>query len=631
MCFAVVLFEYSLSVGPLPSPTIIVGGELNDQSEENESQAFKTTFSVLDKSPEVLVLADQLEVLYIDKKIEVAEILGDARVKSFSRESKKVSVLIHIINSLYVRRDYILCLPLFEQLNVTQLEQFGVRFQYAKSLAKLKKYQAAIIQYQTLLKNQGNHQAASINLGLLLTQQGLFAKAKSIFLHAVEITSGTRKAKALSGVADSEVALGNINQAISYYQKSITYRPGYALTWKKLARAYLAKGTVESKVIETYQKSLELAPTNYRLMAEFSDYLFSQVRFELLNPILRKNLKLQKSANRQRVLLTISYLALSRPINASKQVKLFKKYGETNQHKNQIKGLELYLSKQYRQSIISFKKNLKKERDNDIDYYLISIAYLKLNKPKNAAVYFNKIKADSVLYNVAQLKLALSQIELNDTQKAFSRLSYLFKRLPENTPVAYQVAKLAYQQKNIKIALASIVIATGIDKTAVPKEYHLLRARIEWKAGLKHQSINHLSQLLIEMPRYKAGIYRLADYLEQSGDFNSALNRFEELLLVSREYSDVLYRVARIKWQHSNPNSANLPPRKRDEVASLLKEYLQFRSNDVKVRLFYATIFCETYQYKTCKQQINLVLKLSPKNKDALDLKQNFTAKLSLL
>ena len=115
----------------------------------------------------------------------------------------------------------------------------------------------------------------------------------------------------------------------------------------------------------------------------------------------------------------------------------------------------------------------------------------------------------------------------------------------------------------------------------------------------------------------------------------TAQKSFEQLLIVSREYSDVLYRVARLKWQQASQSKTGdqteLQLGIQDEVVSLLSEYLQRRSNDVKVRIFFATIFCETNQYKICKQQINLVLKLAPNNKGALDLQQNFTAKLSVI
>ncbi len=621
-----IFFEQSLAKRKT-APLLIRVGASNSEQEEGEqqedvfqegkvlsNQSIKQTIR-LDNSPESKALAGQLALSYLNGELALTDIL---RLPPFSARIDSAgdySLIVHMIQNLLARKNYKKALPLFKLLNSDLLENYDLLFEYARTLSKTQHTDLAITQYQHILTHRPSHQSTSINLGLLLNQQKRHQEAQELFTQAIAYTSGSRKAKAFAGLADAAVGLSTLNIAIVNYKKSIEYRPAYPLTWRKLAYAQNINQSKHSIVMKSYQKALKIDPKNASLLSEYAEYLFTNMQFNTGISILRKNLTLDRGSVATRQLLILSYIQENRPLNANKQVGYLKKHSKHRYQKIIADGLSDFLEKHYQDSITLLKSSLKKERDNNLAYYMIGLAYENLSKPKNAAVYLSKIRSKHVLFNTSQYKLAQLKIKLNDTSSAIALLSNLAERLPDNHRIGYDTALLAYQDKKYELALSAINQATQQHKS---KKYQLLQARIEWRSRQKENSIATLKRILVQHPRYKPAIYRLADYLEQNGQIPSALEQFKSLLEISREYSDLLYRIARIEYTAHN----SLP------TANLLEEYLQRKNNDIKARLLYATNFCESKYFSDCKKQIELLLKLSPGDSLSLELKQRFSVEL---
>ncbi|WP_168204291.1 tetratricopeptide repeat protein [Aliikangiella coralliicola] len=626
---ALILFESALSNREEAPIKVLVTTESDELAEENPLNN-ETENSSVDYSAKIIDLADEIESLYVGGTIEAAKIMTHPQVVALKNQNQTYSVIVHIVESLLARKDYTAALPLITPLEESIRDQYGLSFSYAKCLSNTGEIAQAIEQYQSLLAKRPAHQRASINLGLLLLRQNQFQQAKTLFASAVSYTSATRKAKSYAGLADAEVGLGEFQSSIANYKKAIEYRPSHPLTWRKLARAEQANGSPSKVVRQAYDKAVGIDPRNFRLLAEYADYLFSNMLYSEAISVLRKALKQSKESVNPRLLLLMSYLEQGRPLNASKQLRLLQKHISSNQEKTLASALEQYISKQYRPSLTTAKSSLKKNRDNNLAYYLIGRAYLALAKPRNAEIYLRKIATDSVYYLPGRYRLALALIErgANNKDKKVNQsaeeaekkpsdngvemLAELFERLPDNHKIAYQVALQTYAKR--KLSIAETAIDRAIQLRPKDKKYLLLKARILWRNGLSEQSVEQLQAILAENPRYKRAIYRLADYLEQDGKSDLALQTFESLTEVSREYSNTLYRIARLRSSQKQSQQALV----------LLEEYLQQKEGDVAARLLYARSFCETSQFNLCDKQIELILKLAPNNKDALELRRVF-------
>lgn len=605
---------YQLKLSNLQSlPMVIqVGVESAESQEEASTTGRFQPVAPIDRSPEMISLADRMESQFVSEALDAQQINTAIQLKTFNDIYKTQSVLVLIIDSLMIRKDYSKALALLELISNEDRIKLNQSFYYAKCLSKEKDKSVAIVEYQNILARDPNHQPATINLGLLLQSEQRFREAKTLYLDAIEYSSGARKAKVYAGLGDVELKLGFPVAAIDYYERSIEYRPTSALTWRKLVRAKLAAKRPAAEIISSFEKAASLAPNNHRLFSDYADYLFVQMQFKSATDILRKSLSLSREAFEQRLHLFATYLELRRPLNANKQLGYFKKYMLYDHHVEWALATEQYMNKTYRDSIDTFKATLKQGRNNNFAYFMLGRAYRQLELPKNAAVYLEKVTQDDLMYNLAQFHLAQVYTEADEYDKAMPVLNGLLARIPDNHSIAYEIADLAYDQRNYPVAWSTIALAVAADPTV--KKYQLLKSRIAWRMDRQQEAIEVLQAMLVDNPRYKRALYRLADYQEKSQQKEQALETFNKLLDVSREYSDTLYRVARLQKDDNQP----------EMVTQLLQEYLQGKNNDIRARLLYAINFCDASLINDCEKQLELVLKLAPDNQEALDLRLKY-------
>jgi len=609
LAITVISIEVSLAHRPAQPLRIFVANN-SGGSQEDESSDYNQGAQAIDSSAEILELADQIETLFVTEKVDASAILKLPPMLQLPSEAERISVLYHIIESLLARDDYPLALALFNLLTPEQRLGHGLFFDYARTLAKTGHAEKSMVQYGKLLQLQPNNQSASINLGLLLLQQRKYQTAKKHFAAAVSFTSAQRKAKSYAGLGDAELALSEYDKAIESYLKSIEYRPAHTLTWRKLARAKRLAGRTFSLVSQSYEQAVAIDPGNPRLLSEYAGFLTSRLEFSGAVKNLRRSLALDKANQGNRMALVVSYLQLDKTVNATKQAALLSQYASSSQFKAYAKGLTAFFKQEYDVSLGEFKQSLKKGRDNQLAYLFIGLNYLRLDKPKNAKRYLLKLNAQQDYFNLAQFKILTAELMLKRTESASRVVAGLLESLPESNQLPFELARIAYRYKNTPVSL--VAINAALAKKNPGKRTRLMAARIFWRNQQKKKSLKILEELTGQYPRYKAALYRFADYLEQSGKRDAAIDYFTRLLDVSREYSDALYRLARLTSERgAGP-----------KVTQLLAEQLQYRSDHLRARILYAGNFCETSQFTECHKQLELVLKLDPNNPQAQALKE---------
>ncbi len=582
-----------------PANTIILAYDQAEQTVESEEDASIDSLEQIDlKKAELIIdsfIANEIKSQNLIEQINQLNESTESRDKTFN----------FVVQSIVARKDYQKVLNLLEKLSAKQRTSNKLEFTYALLLSKTDRNKEATIQFQNILKKQPNHQASIVNLGLLYLQQKLYQQAADLFDNGLGFASGSHKAKMYAGYGDAKLALGFKKEAIKAYKKSIEYRPTHSLTWRKLARAEKASNEPINIVILSYQKALALSPKNNSLHTEFANYLFSKMKYSLVTKLLRKSLIQSKASINERLLLVVSYTERNRSANARKQLNYLKTHTTRKFHKAQVKGLELFLKRNYEDAIVTLKDTLKKNRDNTLAYYFIGRSYQKLKKPKNALVYLNKIQPASLYYNTSQFRAGLAYIESGDTAKAELVFNQLFTRLPQNDEIAFSVAKLAYAKKNYSVAYSAMsrAILTSPDK----KQYRFMEAKIRWRMGERDKVIQLLNDILSRSPNYKAAIYRLADYLYQLQRIEESLEYFNRLLELDADYSNTQLRIARIYFSKDETKQLAIP---------LIESYLERKGSDVKARVFYARVLCGLDETKKCRQQLQLVEKFSPNNKE---------------
>jgi predicted Zn-dependent protease len=535
--------------------------------------------------------------------------------KDYSLLEQK-SVLNHTIRKLLKERHYSVAHLFLANLTQQQRDEFGLQFSFAFSQAKLKQTPKAVNSYRQLLIKRPNHQAGNLNLGYLLLKQGQYQQAETHFLSIVDSMGGERKSKALVGVAKAQTGLGRFELAIKSYQRAIEYRPSLATLWASLAVVSARHFQDLHAVNHRFIQATKLAPNDPILRLNYAQFLIKALNFEEATSQLKLARKLSRDNITIRLMLSFCYSQLGKKVNSAKQLRLAKKLIQRSSDKRQIEALELYLDKNWRDGLETFKTLLKKGRQNDLEYTMIASAYFNLNKKKSALLYLNKVESNSIYFNHGQLLYA----EYLERRKQYSAANDVLNRvalqLTDNPLVQFKAASFALNAELFDVAKDNIENALKLaraSETGLSNRIFLKQAEIAWKSGNKETAITQLDNLLTASPNYFRAYYRLASYNQQYGNIERAIEVYSALFNQRGSYSDVEYQLAKLYFLK----------KQFPESQFLLERYIAANSGVKAPRLLLARVFCEMGQSAECEETLQWLLKLAPDYQPALDYHQN--------
>jgi len=595
------LFERQLETTYAETIAISLSPDSKEGSEE------ETVTEVKIAAPQTQAAADKLYEAMIDENKKTVEILQLDYINQLNPQEKLIAISIAAKN-LRSKKYYEESLELIVSLRQEDQEALELIFSKASVLAKLGNTDAAILSYENLLSIQSNHQAASINLGFLYLDEGHLLKAEQIFRKGTLNSAGNKKAKNYAGLGETLYRQGRFQEAILSYQKSIEYRPSYALSWRNIAKSAKKSGD-HQLVLDSYQKAISLEKNNLKIRLEFADYMMMRMNFVSAIEHLKKARQIDRESFSIRLKLAFSYLQARKPINARKQLNLAKKSIQREKEKRKSEAMQKYLSDKYQDAIELLKKNLKKNRNNNFEYYLIAKSYVALGRNKDAQKYVGKITEDSLYFYQGKYLLAEAFVDNNQADKSVEIYRQIIAEISDNPRLLYQAAKAEQQAKNYQHAVDLVTLAIKIR----PNRRLLLRkAELYWQLGQNDRAVQELTQLIEAYPSYLRAIYHLADYNHQMEKLSASVEQFTNLIEQRANYGDAQYQLAFILFKQQDFAQAE----------ELLAAYLLRKTDSKRSRLLYARTFCETGQFNECKEQLELVLKLAPDYQPALELKK---------
>ncbi len=575
---------------------------LPDSKETNEEEQ---SLEAPEINPNTQKVADSIYQAIISGQLSADLVDPPKDFLSLARSEQLISIAI-TIKSFRKKKYYDEGLALLVGLTQQEQESLNLIFTKAYILAKLGHNSAAIISYEVLLSKQPEHQSANINLGLLYLEEQRYVKAETVFSKGVSNTAATKKAKNYSGLGEAQYALKKYQLAVASFQKSIEYRPSYALSWRNLAKSAIKSGQ-HKLALDSFKKTISLDKNNVRSRVEFADYLNGRLDFQEAVAQLKVAKKIERESFSIRLALAFSYLQNGKPINAKKQLNFAKKSVQRDTQKRQSDAIQKILSEKFRDAVKLLRINLKKNRNNNFEYYLLARSYIELKKPKTAIIYINKISPDSPYYFQAKYLLAEVHVDNKRIQEAVTVYREIVSVIDDNVQLLTDAANVEQQALNYQQAITLIDKALEIRKN---RRLLLRKADLKWLMDDKTAALQALTELVEQYPTYLRAIYHLADYNQKMGNSEVAIGLFSNLLAQRETYGDAQYQLAVIYFgQQVYPQSQ-----------TLLAAYLQRKPDSKRTRLLYARTFCETDQFQICIEQLELVLKLSPNYAPALEL-----------
>lgn len=608
LAFAGWLFESDLEA--TYSNTIAVS-LLPDNKGNNEEESVQQTSAANDKTNNAgdQLYQSMIASLQNDNSVQNDISVQNEKIFYLLSESEVLQAKTIAVKRLKSNRYYQQALEIIMAMTQQQQEFQQLIFSKAYVLAKLGNLTAATASYEHLLSIQKNHQAANINLGLLYLELGETKKAEQVFSRGVLQTAGLKKAKNYFGLGDAYLQQKKYPLAHQSYSKSIEYFPAYAPSWRRLGKVsrYMDNHKLAS---DSYQKSISLDKNNLRTRVEYADYLNSRLQYVKAIEQLKTAKKIDRESFSIRLKLAFSFLHAGKPINARKQLNLAKKNIQNETEKSQSEAIQKYLAERYREAINILKGNLEKEANNSFEYYLIALSYTSLEKFKLAKNYLDKIASDSDYYYQGRYLLAKSLLDNGHFAESVEIFRTITSAIADNYIVLNQASRAEQMSQNYQQAVELVNMAL---KLRTDRRLLLRKADLYWLSGEQSAAIRQLEKIVEDYPSYLRAIYHLASYNHKLDKRSEAIAGFENLLEKRASYGDAQYQLAVIFYEQA------------DFLLSqdLLAAYLLKKPDSKRTRLLYARTFCETGQSQSCKEQLELVLKIAPGYKPALELQES--------
>lgn len=533
-------------------------------------------------------------------------------LKGFSEDDKN-KILFQTALKLFSKGDYEKTYTLIGKLPRQMRHKERPGFYYALALTKGGKIDQAIRAYQGQLERFPHHQASAINYGLLLNDAEKYKQAIKAFKYAATITSSRRKAKSLRNMATAYYELNEYKKAVKYYKKSIEYQPTNSTTWLMLAEAQqqLPKYS-QAEVLETYRKSIQLAPNRYTPALKRANYLFSELMFAQAAEDYAEARKRSGHLSDTALMQSINYLAAGdleaadKSLNSVKQasndeeqlIELIKILSTQNYDdaKDLIKEIddEKYFSHKewydylrLKLAVIEndkdfFKKFDKKLFEHPIVGWPVKLEYarglLQQEQYEEAQKLASKIA--QALPNSAEAQLINGQLKLHSGQEipGFNSLKHAYHIYPESRRVAFIYAKSHYDFEHYK------------------------------------QTVSIIQKLLQEHPKDIEALELKAKAHHALGQNELARSAYTEAFELDDKNLHSAFALAQLESDLGNDNKS----------LAVLQEILERDSSHIKARQFRAQLLCESRDYKQCLDEANNILKLDEDNKPAKELIEKY-------
>jgi len=496
----------------------------------------------------------------------------------------------------------------------------------AFSLDKVDDFRLAKRTYEWQLERYPNHQSSAINYGLLLLKMELEDEAIAALEHAINITSGKRKAKSLRFQARAYAKKHDNVNAVKSIHKSILFEPDKSQSWILLAEL-LSRDPEHSRqeVVDAHNKAIALSSKNYRPYYSLGSYYFSQLEFEHALKPLEKALTLAKQNHSVALTSAVNLYASGRPYSSQRVLKKILKEEGTD---NTLHKVAYYLvEKKYEEarnelSEIKSIKNFKQSEFYGLHEYLRYEIMAKVEDKQqgfnSARTHLSDLKSSNRFYYPSILAGVQYSNALNANELALSNSEKLLEHLPKSAEVLLLHARTLVKNERSDEALQYYAQAHALQSES-------RRIGIDYVKLLSEKEKNRDALLIVERllqshPRYTRALLLKAKILSQLNKLNQAKEVLQ--LIITKDRNNVMAREVLSELHYRNGES--------ELALSVINDLLSIESANTDARILKSIILINNKESSKALTELERVLKLDSNNVTALELKSKLLEKLKI-
>ncbi|MGI1678509.1 MAG: tetratricopeptide repeat protein [Cellvibrionaceae bacterium] len=614
-----IAIEMIVPTNPTLSINIVNENEIDDEEIVDDSKVL----TELDKG-QISNISDA-----IAKEKNANFLMSDLR-----RDYSGVSDRVWLEIAKQLRKDKKLkhALVLLESLTKKEPNNINILFQLARVRSSLGEPDRAISIYRDLLSIQSSHQLSRMNLGLLLVEKKDFLAASVEFTHAIDITSGRRKAKSLASRGACHIELGKYPEAVLDFEKSIQYRPTDSTVWRKLANAQLLNNDDPKIIRETFDRAIALQPDYLAALHDRAHLRWMNQDFDGARSDLEHISRVAPNFVSSRWTLTYLYLTLDKNQSARKEIQWLRKQGVNDREKIFLMGLENISNKewdiatenfeQYQLLTLEQAKDLKSidagsyQIDQWVTYFSsISDFYGEDKKVDSALNKLDALTPNKWLGTISLLQKSYFLNELKDYAGAIQVLTGLQERFSKSPTIYYWLGRNLLAANDSLKAIEAFRNASKLDKDN--SQYKLSLALAYSRAGNISKSVQKYEELLSDHPKHKVGHYNYAVLLNSQGRPEEAIKLYERAIEIDPEYRAAKLNLALLHKKQNN----------YEEAINWLQDLMDEDPTRQNIRMLMAETWTEQGELEKALDEIERALTLDGEFAEAHILKSTILTK----
>ena len=343
-------------------------------------------------------------------------------------DAEKAQILSYLGEVLSRRKRFDEAIVLLSNLNEENRIEYGSTFAYAQALSGADRQSEAVSAYEIHIRERPTHQTGYINYGLLLARMDLHEDALLILQRAAEITSGSKRGKALSLMGTSQMELGDYDQAIASFERSIEYRPTNGPTWRRLAVAKSQVDTITpEEIIQTFERATSISPDSALARKRWAQYYFSRGRFDEALPHFREATRLSDDNFDILFSRALNLQASERPAATRSILQSFRRDSLSVEELRKVDLLDVLMS-QPDDAVLDRLNDWPNRRHTDQTAYLLVLAWLQVDRADSAQRILAEISPDSIYRQPAEFALGRYYFRAESLSEAAETLGGLIER-----------------------------------------------------------------------------------------------------------------------------------------------------------------------------------------------------------
>ena len=480
---------------------------------------------------------------------------------------------------------------------------------------------AAIHHYAQAYKYDKRDSALLAKLGLIYMDKNFssdeeklenYQKAYSYLKRAHDLESGDSMITLLT--AKAAKSIGNLDESLALLKKAVKLEPDNVLITFDLALIYFQeknfKEAIElfNRIILAYPDHLKARSYLGAALQSTDNYLAAIEQYKYVLDYQVNNYAVHKN-------MADCWLALKEYDRARAA---YEKAAEIDPNVPHIYADLAFLDSRagdYESAVTNYQNAIRLKNETVWHQALAKVFYF--NGSKKAAI-------DAYLYAEDYNMAAFIMQEQGDLDSAIKNYNLALAKNPEDSKSIYNLARIYFEQKEYELAKAQFEKLLQLKPNDFESLFML--ASVEHALEKYDTAIQYYNEILDNSekisPEFKNDVYyNLALAQKSHGELEKSEENLEKILSSEEKY---LAEFKKLDDLYRNLLAVKLDLDKMTEAEKLLKDILNDKPTDLRLRQVYVDLLIETERYKEAEEQLRIAVAVDKTQKSRLKLANLF-------